>query len=140
MRAILLTILFASCFVFDSEAQCNPDAFASACNTKLGDFTFIKNYKIEPSKTGANGVAEFSYVFSKDTQYFISVCDGKNDSPKIEITLLDSNKKPLATNVDKGTYYAGIAYKCTTTGIYYMSFNVSAASDKCAVSALGFKK
>ena len=130
-----LALLLATC----ANAQCAPDVLAPACNSKLGIFTFIKNYKIDPAKA-INNALEFSYVFSKDTQYFISVCDGKNDSPKIEITLMDSNKKVLATNVEKGTYYPGIAYKCTTTGIYYMVFNISAASEKCAVSALGFKK
>lgn len=139
MKRILLNLAFLLLLATVSNAQCNPDGLAPACNAKLGDFTFIKNYKIDPAKV-VNGVSEFSYVFSKDTQYFLSVCDGKSDSPKIEITLMDSNKKPLATNVDGGKYYPGIAYKCTTTGIYYMSFNVSSAAEKCAVSALGFKK
>jgi len=139
MKALLLNLLFATFFVGAANAQCNPDGLAPTCNSKLGDFTFIKNYKIDPAKA-PTGTQEFSYVFSKDTQYFISICDGKSDSPKIEIKLMDSNKKVLASNMDKGTYYPGIAYKCTTTGIYYMEFNVASAAEKCAVSALGFKK
>ena len=139
MKALVINFFFALLFVTAANAQCNPDALAPDCNSKLGDFTFIKNYKIDPAKA-ANGVLEFSYVFSKDTQYFISVCDGKAGSPKIEVTLMDGNKKVLSTNMDKGTYYAGVAYKCTTTGIYYMKFDISSASEKCAISALGFKK
>ncbi|MBC7390324.1 MAG: hypothetical protein H7329_13995 [Opitutaceae bacterium] len=139
MKGLLLNFILVLTITFSVNAQCNPDALAPACNSKLGAFTFIKNYKIDPSKA-VNNVLEFSYVFSKDTQYFVSVCDGKNDNPKMEITLMDSNKKVLATNLEKGTYYPGIAYKCSTTGIYYMVYNISAASEKCAVSALGFKK
>jgi len=139
MKVLLINFILALLLAVGATAQCNSDALAPACNSKLGAFTFIKNYKIDPAKA-VNNAQEFSYVFSKDTQYFISVCDGKNDNPKMEITLMDSNKKVLASNVEKGTYYPGIAYKCTTTGIYYMVFNVSAASEKCAVSALGFKK
>ena len=139
MKRILLNMAFLLLLITVSKAQCNPDALASGCNAKLGEFTFIKNYKIDPAKA-TNSTVEFSYVFSKDTQYFLSVCDGKSDMPKIEVTLLDSNKKPLASNVEGGKYYPGIAYKCTTTGIYYMTFNISSAAEKCAVSALGFKK
>ncbi len=139
MKRIFLNIALLLLLVTVGKAQCNPDGLAAGCNAKLGDFTFIKNYKIDPAKA-ANGLLEFSYVFSKDTQYFLSICDGKSDSPKIEVTLMDSNKKPLASNMDGGKYYPGIAYKCTTTGIYYMAFNISSASEKCAISALGFKK
>ena len=139
MKALILNFFFALIFASIANAQCNADALAGDCNAKLGDFTFIKNYKIDPAKA-TTGVAEFSYVFSKDTQYFVSICDGKSSAPKIEVSLMDSNKKVLSTNKDKGTYYAGIAYKCTTTGIYYLSYNITGATEKCAISALGFKK
>jgi hypothetical protein len=139
MKAFIITIFSAFLFGTIASAQCNPDAMAGDCNAKLGDFTFIKNYKIDPAKA-TTGVAEFSYVFSKDTQYFVSICDGKSSSPKIEVSLMDSNKKVLSTNKDNGSFYAGIAYKCTTTGIYYISYNIAGATDKCAISALGFKK
>ena len=139
MKGLFLNFILVCSIAFSANAQCDADALAPACNAKLGIFTFIKNYKLDPAKATNNSL-EFSYVFSKETQYFVSVCDGKSDSPKIEITLLDNNKKVLASNLEKGKYFPGIAYKCSTTGIYYMVYNVTAATDKCAISALGFKK
>ncbi|MBY0426131.1 MAG: hypothetical protein K2Q22_10875, partial [Cytophagales bacterium] len=58
------------------------------------------------------------------------------------VTLLDSNRKPIATNYDKKTskYFPGLAYKCSATGIFYMVFKINSPSSKCAVTVIGFKK
>ena len=122
------------------HAQCNTNTLVDECSGKLNDFTFLKSYKL--TEADANGEVEFSYVFSKDTKYFLSFCDGSGGTPEIEVKLLDKNKKMIATNYLKksGKYYPGIAYNCSATGIYYMSYKINNPSSKCSVSVIGFKK
>ena len=119
--------------------QCNTEPLIDKASAKLGDFTFLKSYKIDGN---ASNEVEHSYVFSKETMYFLAVHDGKDEVPQIEIVLLDSNRKPIATNYDKKTskYFPGLAYKCSATGIFYMVFKINSPSSKCAVSVIGFKK
>jgi len=120
-------------------AQCNPDALASKCNANLGPFTFLKSYKIDPTKA-VNNTIEYSYVFSKDTQYLLMVCEA-GESKDVVVTLYDQTRKELATNLDKKTnkVLPGIGYKCGATGVYYMSFQIKNPS-ACGLSVLGFQK
>jgi hypothetical protein len=134
VSSILILLLASNCM-----AQCNTEAISLACNNKLAGFTFLKDYKLD-AKKAKNGVIEYSYVFSKDTQYMLSICDGNAHAPKVEVILMDGNRNVLSSNKENGKYYSGIAYKCNTTGIYYMTFNISNSTEKCMVSALGFRK
>jgi len=137
-KIILLTILSVGLFVSEAVAQCNTDPIADKCASKLGDFTFLKTYKID----GTKDKIEYSYVFSKDTQYLLMYCDQGNETPKVLVKLFDGTRKELASNFDKknSKYLPGIGYKCTATGIYYMTFELAEAADKCGISVLGFKK
>lgn len=120
-------------------AQCNTDPIAERMASKLGDFTFLKTYKVDGNKAPT---MEFSYVFSKDTQYLLMYGDASDETAKVLVTLYDGSRKELASNFDRknNRFLPGIGYKCTATGIYYMTFNTKDASDKCGVSVLGFKK
>lgn len=128
-----ITLAFAS---VTASAQCNPDPLVEKCSGKLGGFTFLKSYKLE----GASDI-EYSYVFSKDTQYMLSVCNSSEEVPKITVSLYDKDRKLLATNYNKkdDKYYPGLGYNCTATGIYYMTYSIQ-SGDKCGVSVVGFKK
>ena len=132
----ILTVLVFTLGIAQVNAQCNTDELIKKASSKLGDFTFLKSYKLN-----AGGEIENSYVFSKDTKYFLSLSDDKNEIPKIKVTLYDKNRKMLATNYNPKTksYYAGLVYSCTATGIYYMDFSVEPES-KCSVAVVGFKK
>ena len=68
---ILGLITVAVIFSINVNAQCNADALAQNCVPKLQDgFTFLKTFKVD-GLGGAKNKVEYSYVFSKDTQYFI---------------------------------------------------------------------
>jgi len=130
-----LIVLFVGFSHVKSQAQCPTDA----CVSKLGEgYTFLKIYKLE---TTADHV-EYSYVFSKGTNYMLVICNQDGTSKDVEVTLYDSQRKQLASNYDKATnkYFHAIVYNCQTTGIYYLKFTYKEQKPSCCVSVLAFKK
>ncbi|HSZ72131.1 MAG TPA: hypothetical protein VK750_05605 [Cytophagaceae bacterium] len=117
-------------------AQCQPDA----CIQKISDgYTFLKTYKME--QIGAE--TEYSYVFSRDTNYMIAVCSSSGPDATVKVTLYDASRKEIASNLDKKSnkLYSVIAYQCKATGIYYLKYTpVNQDKTDCCVSVLGFKK
>jgi hypothetical protein len=135
-------LLMISCFiglsigfnVVKSNAQCTQDA----CVTKLGEgYTFLKVYTMQTAKD----IVEYSYVFSKSTNYMLVVCNADGTSKDVEVTLYDSQRKLLASNYDKvnNKYYGTIVYNCQTTGIFYIKYTYK-TKPTCCVSVLAFKK
>lgn len=124
-------LIFSKC----TFGQCNTDPMVQKCSGKLGDFTFLKVYKVDKP---AGEQVEYSYVFSGNTSYIISLCDDKGSDSGLEVTLYDSNRKLVSTNKLNGKVYPAITYNCKSTGIYYMTYTLADAT--CGVSVLGFKK
>jgi hypothetical protein len=130
INIILLLILFSQL----SYAQCKSDE----CVGKISQgYTFLKSYQME--KVGDQ--LEYSYVFSKETNYMLVLCNPSGTSSAVVVTLFDSNRKEIASNWDKknNKYYPAIAYQCKATGIYYLRFSFN-DKPECCVSVLAFKK
>lgn len=132
-------VLTLVAFVFlasKANAQCQPDA----CIQKFSDgYTFLKTYKMEQIGTET----EYSYVFSKETNYMIAVCSSSGPDATVKVTLYDATRKEVASNFDKKSnkLYSVIAYQCKATGIYYLKYTpVNQKVSDCCVSVLGFKK
>lgn len=133
---VILTVIYFYLLSNNTFAQCNIDPMVQKCSGKLGDFTFLKVYKIDKVKIGET--VEYSYVFSGNTSYMLSLCDDKGTDSGVEVSLFDTNRKLVSTNKLNGKVYSAVTYNCKTTGIYYMTYSVPDAS--CGVSVLGFKK
>jgi hypothetical protein len=124
----------------DAKAQCNADALTSTCIPKLSSgFNFLKSYKIDGAGGGKSKV-EYSYVFTKGTQYMINICAEGETTDGIVVTLYDSKRQKVGTSVYNGQYLSAIAYPCNTTGIYYITYTFENSSAYCGGSALGFKR
>ncbi len=143
-----MTTLLLMAITLPSIAQCDDEAFLDNCAQRLDDFTFLKAYKLTEKeiKDGkkTKGV-EYSYVFSKETMYKLTVCDNKESDSKMIVNLYDRNRKLIASNYDRKTKrsYPSIGYKCKATGVYYLTYNFKGADDSwdgCGVSILGFNK
>ena len=137
-----LIIIVLSVFVLsalDVIGQCNSESLSNACIPKLSaGFNFLKSYKIEK---GGKDYVEYSYVFTKGTQYMINICAPDQDSDGIVVTLYDSKRNKVASNkVDDNQYIAAIAYPCNATGIYYIQYTFDNGTSFCGGSALGFKR
>jgi len=123
-----------------TSAQCGADAKANACiSTLQNGFTFLKTFKVD-GQAGARPKVEYSYVFSKDTQYFLNICNDGEDTDGIVVTMYDSKRQMISTNYNNGKYYPALVYPCNATGIYYITFTFQESQNYCGGSVLGFKR
>ena len=136
-----LFVLVFSVFVFagyNANAQCNAETLSTQCIPKLASgFNFLKSYKVE--KAGKQYV-EYSYVFTKGTQYMINICASGAATDGILVSLFDSNRNQVATNKIDNQVVGAIAYPCSATGIYYIQYTFEKSASYCGGSALGFKR
>ncbi len=124
----------------DSFSQCDPNGYTESCISKLNDgFTFLKSFKID-GEAGSKSKVEYSYVFSKDTQYFINLCANGANTDGIIVTMYDSNRKQVGTNFLNNSFYPAFIYPCNATGIYYITFTFKDSKNFCGGSVLGFKR
>jgi hypothetical protein len=122
----------------DVLAQCNAENLSTQCIPKLQTgFNFLKSYKIEK---GGKDFVEYSYVFTKGTQYMINICAAGTETDGIVVSLFDSNRNKVASSKFNGQFLQAIAYPCNTTGIYYIQYTFDGSTSYCGGSALGFKR
>ncbi len=137
---LFVTATFLTAFSLESKAQCNADGFSNECIPKLsGGFNFLKSYKID-GVGGSKNKVEYSYVFTKGTQYMINLCGEGNDADGIVVSIYDSKRQKLGSSVYKGQHLTAIAYPCNSTGIYYITYTFEESNKYCGGSALGFKR
>ncbi len=123
-----------------ATAQCSADALSNQCIPKLAaGFNFLKSYKID-GEGGSKDKVEYSYVFTKGTQYMINICAPNQPTDGIVVTLYDSNRNKVATSKVNGQFISAIAYMCNATGIYYIQYTFDGSTTYCGGSALGFKR
>ncbi len=119
-----------------SLSQCMSDKLQKDCSSMLDSYIFVKSFNV-------NEATEVSYVFSKGTQYVITLCDeASSDNEKMVVELYDRQHKLVASSYIKKTnkHYAKIGYPCNATGVYYMKYSFQDGSAGCGVSVLGFKR
>ena len=143
MKKIVFSFLLISFVSFGSSelvGQCNADGFSNACIPKLSNgFNFLKSYKID-GEGGAKDKIEYSYVFTKGTQYMINLCAEGENPDGIVVSLYDSQRNKVASSKVNGQFISAIAYPCNATGIYYIQYSFDGSTTRCGGSALGFKR
>jgi hypothetical protein len=137
-KIILFALSVCILSALDVLAQCNAEELSNQCIPKLAaGFNFLKSYKIEK---GGKEFVEYSYVFTKGTQYMINICAPTAPTDGIVVSLFDSNRNKVATSKVNGQFIQAIAYPCNTTGIYYIQYTFDGSTNYCGGSALGFKR
>ena len=137
-KVIFFVVAITILSTLDVIGQCNTEALSSQCIPKLAaGFNFLKSYKIEK---GSKPVVEYSYVFTKGTQYMINICAEGSETDGIVVSLFDSNRNKVATSKVNGQFISAIAYPCNTTGIYYIQYSFDGSANYCGGSALGFRR
>jgi hypothetical protein len=133
---LLVFVAIGSNYAF---GQCQTDEFLDNCASRLETFTFIKAFNSNMAKAGTE---EFSYVFSKGSNYLIIVCDQSKAGERLIVSLYDRNHTLIASsyNSKTKTYYPDILYPCTATGVYYLEAKLEGAKGGCGVTILGFMK
>ncbi|MBL7862016.1 MAG: hypothetical protein JNJ65_12700 [Cyclobacteriaceae bacterium] len=141
MKNILFAFLFTSSLAVSSTDivdQCDSDNLANSCIPKLASgFNFLKSYKVDGI---AKEKVEYSYVFTKGTQYMINVCANGTSTDGIVVSIFDKERNKVATSKINGQFISAIAYPCNATGIYYIQYTFDEPSAHCGGSALGFKR
>ncbi|MDH5380324.1 MAG: hypothetical protein OEW75_05715, partial [Cyclobacteriaceae bacterium] len=95
-------------------AQCNPETHTNDCIPKLSSgFNFLKSYNVDGQK-GAKDKVEYSYVFTKGTQYMINVCGPGGSNDGIIINLYDSKRNLVGSSVLNGQQLTAFVYPCNT--------------------------
>ncbi|MEQ8423071.1 MAG: hypothetical protein RIA63_00075 [Cyclobacteriaceae bacterium] len=143
MKKIFFSIVLILTTGFGSAeliGQCDSESLSNACIPKLtGGFNFLKSYKID-GDGGAKDKVEYSYVFTKGTQYMINLCAGGNGPDGLVVSLFDSQRNKVASSKVNGQFISAIAYPCNATGIYYIQYTFDGSATYCGGSALGFKR
>jgi hypothetical protein len=126
--------------VLTSSNPCGSDAFLDNCAPALGEYQYINKFDVNIKEPGGN--YEFSYVFSKGTNYRIVICDQNDKSNKMEVKLYDRNKKLIASNYMSSSkeYFPVLNYNCAATGVYHMEAKFKPSKTGCGVVILGFSK
>lgn len=136
-------IVFIALFAWSTaSAQCDANGLKSKCTSQLASgFTYIKSYPLEEGKVNDKGEIEYSFVFSKGTIYMLTFANSMGSASGIEITLFDPTHKKIASNFDAGSGdFFPLGYKCTSTGVHYMTFKFKDGTPPCGLSILGFKR
>lgn len=120
-----------------AQVACREADLARVCQTSLPEgFTFLKRFL----STGPQA-QEFSYVFSKDTEYALSFCTPEGKPANIKLTVMDANHRPIFSNYDKRskTYHQAIGYLSQSTGVMVLHLEPEPGAPTCLLLNIGFK-
>ena len=133
-----VSILFFTASI--SYAQCDPTDRVAGCapNPKSG-YTLIKSFQVD-GEGGTKEKIEYSYVFTKGTKYLVNVCGGVKTADGVVVTLYDKYRNKVASNLIDGKVAEAIAYPCSATGIYYITYTFHESKEYCGGSTIGFKR
>ena len=124
MKSVLY-LFFALCFTgniatkINTEANeltdCDPKKHCDLCVTRLTPgFNFVKGFNIN-GENGSKEKVEYSYVLTKGTIYLITICTGLLTSDGIIVTIYDSNRNKIASNMIGIEIADAIRYQCNAT-------------------------
>ncbi len=125
---------------YQANAQCDFNTQSQECISKVHDgFIYIKSFEVD-GQNGLKEKVEYSYVMTKETQYYMNICTPGNDPDGITVTIYDAQRNPVSTNYANGKYYEALIFQCNATGIYYISFTFNESVNYCGGGVLAFKK
>jgi hypothetical protein len=144
MKKVFFIILMFALYMAmngQTQAQCNTALFSQECVGKVMEgYTFLKSFNID-GQGGQKDKIEYSYVFSKNTEYFLNICnENQNQGEEIVLTLYDSTRKKVSSNSIEGKLYPSVIFSCKATGIYYISFTFEKTGNPCGGSVLAFRR
>lgn len=140
MRRLIFLIVLIGMSSSVSLAQCDASTKVAVCapNPNSG-YTLIKSFEVD-GKGGSLTKIEYSYVFTKGTKYLVNVCGGVDTPDGVIVTLYDKYRNKVATNLIDNKIIKAIAYPCSATGIYYITYTFQQSKEYCGGSTIGFKR
>ncbi|PWJ44694.1 hypothetical protein [Sediminitomix flava] len=124
----------------EAKAQCNAEQYVTKSMRALQPgFQFSKSYRID-GRRGTRKKIEYTCVFAKDTNYQVTVQSKDGSAKGIVSTLYNNKRKKLISSFHNKKFHSTWTYKCTQTGIYYLSFTFVDSKSYCGAAVLGFKR
>lgn len=152
-RIGLALLLSASCLLGaapNSYAQdeCSSREFLDETSSKLGNFRFLKAFKLEVQESRGDNKQgpsmTYRVVLSKNTTYKIitNSSGGKDEEPILVAKLIGPGGRTIASSYDrrKRKHYSVVGFNCKATGIYTIEYSFMGEGDGCGVSILGFRR
>jgi hypothetical protein len=126
--------------LYQVNAQCDFNSQSQRCIQNLHDgFIYIKSFEVD-GLNGEKEKIEYSYVMTRDTQYYLNICTPEADLDGIIVTIYDSQRNAVSSNYTDGKFYEALIFQCSATGIYYITFTFNGSKNFCGSSVLAFKK
>lgn len=110
MKTLLFTLLFVGISLV-SYGQSSIKIKSKGAKSE--QYVAIKGYEIKETK-------EYSYIFSQQSAYHISIEDLKGKD--VLVNIYDNQRKEVFSNYDasKQKYYKDFIFSCPQTGMYYV--------------------
>lgn len=138
VTACFITLLTLQIFSVPTFGQCDTDGFMDVCASNLGTYNYIKAFKANASNRRKSG-KEFTYVFSKGSDYLLVSCGENLAGGRMIISLFDRNHEQIAStrNETQTKDYTEMKYECNTTGVYYIKISFEGSGKGCGMCILG---
>jgi hypothetical protein len=99
----------------------------------------MKSYNID-GQNGSRSKIEYTAVFSTDTKYHMKICTESNNADGIILTIYNSDRDPVISNITASELMPEVEFECELTGIYYLTFTFQDSRRSCGGCVLTFKK
>jgi len=139
----VLNFIFFILFIvlsIKTSAQCSPESYSMNCIEKLDErYIYLKSYIID-GLNGAKNSVEYSVVLSRNTNYLLNICTASNDADGIILSIYDSKRKLITSNLLNSILDPIVEFNCELTGIYYLTFTFQNSKKYCGGCILAFRK
>ncbi|ANQ49058.1 hypothetical protein KMW28_07765 [Flammeovirga yaeyamensis] len=137
---LAITFIFALFTVEEASAQCNAELYVTKSMKELNPgFQFSKSYRID-GRNGTRRKIEYTCVLAKDTSYQITISGKDGGAQGLISTLYNAKRRKIISSFYNNRFLNTWTYKCTSTGIYYLSFTFKDSKSYCGAAVLGFKR
>ena len=138
----LLLLFIISIVAINAHSQCS-DVLIDSARTRLGEATYLDAYRILMKKGKKNKIpiASFKIQMSKGNIYRFIVADAQENKSFLICNISDDYKK-YGESYDsfEQLNYKGLDFKCTKTGIYYLSGFFNNGEEGCGVILMSLLK
>lgn len=127
---VLFTILFAG-GTAQLKAQCAPETYSLKCIGAMDENAiYLKSFNIDGHKMTGN-LVEYSMAFGYNVNYLFKICTALNHADGIVLTIYNSRREVMTTNVHDDHISDELKFQCPATGIYYLNFSFNNSSELC---------
>ena len=119
-------------------AQCNPETYSLNCLEELSEgYIYLRSFNIDGLNGGKEKI-EYSVVLSNSTKYLLNICTPSGNIDGINLSIYDSKREMVASNMINNALHSDIEFDCEQTGIYYLTFTFEESNKYCGGCILSF--